>query len=111
MLSLVGTHVIKSIDQFIIEAPAAGEHLSPRQYFSSFSMHVACTLKIEHIILNRLWEIAFMKVNFIVPVYAAEHIALTMENEDNSTVTADINIEQRKAKLEKALDVSALILV
>ena len=27
MLSLVGTHVIKSIDQFIIEAPAAGEHV------------------------------------------------------------------------------------
>ena len=52
-----------------------------------------------------------MTVNFILPVYAAEHIALTMENEDNSTVTADINIEQRKAKLEKALDVSALILV
>ena len=48
-----------------------------------------------------------MTVNFILPVYAAEHIALTMENEDNSTVTADINIEQQKAKLEKALDVSA----
>ena len=36
-----------------------------------------------------------------------------MENEDNSTVkvTADINVEQRKANLEKALDVSAFSLI
>ena len=56
--------------------------------------------------------------------YAAEHIAVNMDGEDDdieqvdtgrtegdeesSTRSDDINIEERKAKLEEALDVSVL---